>query len=202
MFTAYYPYSKYYLTPKWQAEVKPAYKAFETANGVVIENLWQLKQALLDLPNEILSQHVGKDFNHFAEWIDKAVWDHDLAKELRGSNQRWGMVVILERHQMRTLNLPPYLAARWLEPTEETFYLANGQYLKSLDELKHSLMSMDDNLFEQHVQFSPNDFANWVLGSIGDNQLAEILSETDNRKKMLIRLSDHLEMLHEAARDY
>ena len=59
-----------------------------------------------------------------------------------------------------------------------------------------------NNLFEQHLQTIPNDFVCWIIDSIGDYQLAELLAMVDNKKKFLIRLSDHLEMLHDAAKDY
>jgi hypothetical protein len=196
----YLPY--HYQTPKWLAKIKPDYKVFWCADGTVIRSLLELKHALMVLPEEILAQHVSDKHNHLADWVDGAVWDHHLARLLRSNPQRWEMIVNLERHQMRTLNLPPYLAARWLSPVEEPFYLADGRYISSLVDLKHALMEVEEAVFDRHMNCVPNDFSNWVDGSIGDYQLAEILTESDKQKKLVIKLSDHLEMLHEAAKEY
>jgi hypothetical protein len=196
------PPTNHYATPKWQAQVKPHYKSFWLADGTVVSNLWQLKHTLKTAPEHILNQHIHNQTNQLADWVDQAVWDHHLARLLKNQTHRWGMIVTLERHQMRTLNLPPYLAARWLTPVPESFYLADSRYLFSLTELKHALMELDNSLFKQHLQTVPNDFINWINNSIGNYLLSEILFDIIHQTKFLTRLSDHLEMLHQAAKDY
>jgi len=196
------PESNHYTTPKWQAQVKPRYKSFWMADGTIISSLWQLKHILKTIPDYILNQHIHNQTNQLADWVDQAVWDHQLAHLLRSQTHRWGMIVALERHQMRSLNLPPYLAARWLAPAVESFYLADGRYIYSLTELKHALMDLDETLFKQHLRAVPNDFVNWINNSIGNYLLTEILQDQTHQTKFLIQLSDHLEMLHQAAKDY
>ena len=82
--------------------------------------------------------------------------------------------------------------------------------MKSIDRLvaEHDIIERGLAVLEKAVarmqkgDSIPNDFVNWITNAVGDYQLAEILSETTHQTKFLTRLSDHLEMLHEAAKDY
>ena len=72
-----------YLTPKWQARVIPRTKAFKFNNGVTVSNLWELKQALRIVREDIIAEHVNKDKNDIADWIENILKDKDLAKNMR-----------------------------------------------------------------------------------------------------------------------
>ena len=188
-----------YTTPKWQAHVKPTHKAFEFAPGVVIHNLWQLKQALSNLPEETVVQHLQKKDHHIANWVEFAVGDKDLAKELKKYNHRWGLIVALERQMMRTLNLPSYLAKRYLSTTDLPFTFVSGESAASLPELLKTLEKVSDETVQFHFERTPNDLSTWVIDVIGDSSLAEIFAECSNRTQMIRYLKDHIDMLKDAA---
>ncbi|NMB56606.1 hypothetical protein GYA19_01550 [Candidatus Beckwithbacteria bacterium] len=187
-----------YLTPKWQARVIPRSKNFRFNNGVTISNLWELKQALRIIREDIIAEHVNNDKNDIADWVEKVIDDKELAKELRKNTNRWGLIVALERQMMRTINLPHYVANRWLEKVELPFYFQDGKKAESLEELKSCLQNTSDEVIAFHLEREPNDIAKWVNDIIGDYQLAEILTESTNRQQMLIFVEDHMEMLKDA----
>lgn len=187
-----------YLTPKWQARVTPRSKCFRFNNGVTVSNLWELKQALRIVREDIIAEHVNKDNNDIADWIENIVKDKELADSMRTNTNRWALIVALERAMMRTINLPNYVAARWLEKVELPFYFQDGKNADSLESLKDCLEKTDDRVIEFHLEREPNDIAKWVNDIIGDYQLAEILTESTNRQQMLTFISDHIEMLNDA----
>jgi hypothetical protein len=187
-----------YDSPKWQANV-PVGQAFRFSNGLAVQNLYDLKQALSSLPEDIVKHHVNDKRHDLAEWIQYSVGDVSLAEAIRTQQHRWGMIVTLERHQMRTLNLPPYIAQRWLSPVTETFSLNAGPAITSLSELSESLKQVSDEAVLRHCERVPNDIAKWLNDCIGDYQLAEILAESTSRSQMSRNVEDHLAMLREAA---
>lgn len=187
-----------YLSAKWQARVIPSKKAFKFNNGVTVNNLWELKQALRIVREDIIAEHVHEGKNEIADWVEKEIKDDNLAKELRKTTVRWGLIVALERQMMRTVNLPYYIADRWLKETEYPFYFQDGKKAESLKELKEVLEKTSDETVEFHLQREPNDIAKWVDDIIGDYQLASVLAESTSRLQMLTFLEDHLVMLEEA----
>jgi len=122
----FYLIPRQYDFPKWQAPVTPKSHAFIFSDGTSIINLYQLKQALTSLPDEVVYHHLGENHSDIANWVDHVVQDHELAELLRQQNHRWGAIVALERHQMRTLSLPDYLAKRWLSPAPQPFVFVSG----------------------------------------------------------------------------
>lgn len=193
-----YTSAQRYLTPKWQARVIPRSKAFKFNNGVTVSNLWELKQALRIVREDIIAEHVNDKKNDIADWIETIIGDKDLAKELRKSTARWGLIVALERQLMRTVNLPYYVAARWLEKVDLPFYFTGGEVVHSTEDLKKTLEKVTDQAVEFHMERTPNDIAKWVNDVIGDYILGEILSEATNRNQMLTFVADHSVMLKEA----
>lgn len=161
--------------------------------------MWELKQALKSVPQDVLEQHVGEGFNHVADWVEKIVGDVNLAQLLLAQTTRWGMIVNLERHMMRTLYIPRYVAHRWLAPAEYSFYLSSGRHIWSLYELRDAVSQIDDKKLHVHLQHDPNDFVTWINQGIGDYLLADLLSGIKNKDQLLMRLSDHLIMLEDAA---
>jgi len=193
----YFP-NEHYLAPKWQARVIPSQNAFTFKNGVVINNLWELKQALRIIREDIIAQHVNTDKNEIADWIEKKVGDNKLAAEMRKNTHRWGLIVALERQMMRSLSLPKYVAERWLSTVEYPFYFVDGKSCNSLHDLKHKLEEVSDETVLFHLERDPNDIAKWVDDIIGDYVIAGILSEATNRSQMITFVSDHLVMLEDA----
>ncbi len=193
-----YGYTSQYLTAKWQARVIPSSAAFKFNNGVLVNNLWELKQALRIVREDIIAEHVHEGKNDLADWVENTVKDPTLANELRKTTTRWGLIVALERQMMRTVNMPYYIAERWLQATEYPFYFVDGTKAASLYEMKEALDKVDDRTVEFHLERDPNDIAKWVNDVIGDYQLASVLVESTNRLQMLTFVSDHLEMLEDA----
>ncbi len=187
-----------YLAAKWQARVTPSGAAFRFSNGIIVNNLWELKQALRIVREDIIAEHIKDGKNDIATWVEEVVGDHELAEEMKKTSTRWGTIVALERQMMRTVNLPYYVAARWLKKAEYPFYFVDGTKVASLEELKQALERVDDQVIDFRLEREPNDVAKWVYDIIGDHQLAAVLAESTNRLQMLTFVDDHMVMLHEA----
>jgi hypothetical protein len=190
---------KRYDMPKWQAPVIPKSRAFVFSDGTAILSLFDFKEALATLPDDAIYPHLGENRNDFAVWVDTCIADHELAKILWGQSHRWGMLVALERHLMRTLNLPDYVAIRWLGTFEQPFIFASGESVCSLEGLKDALNRVSDETVAFHFTRSPNDLSAWVSEAVGDQDLADLLDECTNRQQMITYLSDHIEMLKDAS---
>lgn len=164
----------------------------------MVYNLWELKQALRIVREDVIAEHVHDNRNDIAAWVESVVGDAKLAKELQKTTSRWGLIVALERQMMRTVNLPFYVASRWLSTVEIPFHFVDGKTANSMESLKQALDQVEDSVVEFHLERDPNDIAKWVNDIIGDYQLAEILAESFNRQTMLDAVSDHLVMLQDA----
>lgn len=189
-----------YLAPKWQAYVTPKDRYFTFKDGTSIGSLWSLKQVLLRLPEDIITHHIREDGHDIASWVANGIGDKDLSQELEKYNHRWGLVVALERQMMRTLNLPHYLAERWLASVESTFTFSSGQQVSNLYELRDALGEVGDDVVAFHQERSPNDISVWVSDVIGDYELGDLLDEATSRVQMQRFVSDHVDMLQEAAK--
>lgn len=187
-----------YSEPKWMAYVTPSDKAFTFSDNTSVASLLELKQALSNLPEDVVMKHIGEKNNDIVNWVEFVVGDKELATELRKYNHRWGMLVALERQLMRTLSLPAYVAKRWLSSTNLSFTFVSGETVSSLEELAKTLSAVTDATVDFHCERVPNDIAKWVADVIGDYELAEILEESSNREQMKRSIDDHLDMLKEA----
>ena len=194
-------YAHRYESPKWQAYVTPEASGFAFESGFFVTSLYELKQALLNLPEDEIALHIKKEDNHLASWVENVVGDKDLADALRSYDHRWGMVVALERHMMRTLNLPAYVAKRWLKEVALPFVFVSGESANSLESLSASLEAVSDAAVEFHLERTPNDISKWVQDIIGDYELAELIQEGSNRAQIARFVSDHLAMLKDAAQE-
>ncbi len=56
---------------------------FRFKEGKTAKNIWDLHKRLLSMPDEEYSSHVAADRNDFAEWVEHAVQDPELADNLR-----------------------------------------------------------------------------------------------------------------------
>lgn len=195
----FYLIPRQYDFPKWQAPVTPLSHAFVFSDGTAVVNLYQLKQALTSLPDEVVYNHLGENHQDIANWVDHVVSDHELAELLRQQNHRWGAIVALERHLMRTLSLPAYLAKRWLAPVSLPFVFVSGEMANSLEQLLQQFNQVADSSINFHFERFPNDFCVWITENIGDYELADLLSSVNDRQHLINLLSDHLEMLKDAA---
>ncbi|MFC1648678.1 hypothetical protein ACFL1B_04435 [Nanoarchaeota archaeon] len=57
---------------------------FKLHDGNVIKTLPELKEYLKDMNEDLFHEHVGEGYNHFADWIEFVFMKPDLAKEIRG----------------------------------------------------------------------------------------------------------------------
>lgn len=188
-----------YLAPKWQAYVTPKDTAFVFQDGTSVGSLWTLKQALLRLPEDVIMHHVRTDANDIATWIENVIGDKTLSTEISKYNHRWGMIVALERHLMRTQALPDYVADRWLSKTTSPFTFQSGVQVSTLEELSKALLEVSDEVVNFHKERQPNDISVWVSDVVGDYELGELLDEASSRIQMQRFVSDHVEMLKEAS---
>jgi hypothetical protein len=187
-----------YNTPKWLARV-PTEKAFVFKDGSSIRSLFDLKQALMSLSEDTVVYHLDPNRHDIASWIRHTVGDDVLADEVAKQFHRWGLIVALERGLMRTLNMPTYVAKRWLETTTKSFTFVSGQTVTSLKELLETLKQVDDGVIAHHKERIPNDISVWINEVIGDYELADMLEEASNRQHMINILEDHLVMLEDGA---
>src|SRR3989338_5082186 len=67
---------------------------------------------------------------------------------------------------------------------EHYFFAANGTVARSLPELDQLLENMAADTFQNHVNMSKNDFANWVISSVGDTILGEQLVNVHEKSQM------------------
>ena len=188
-----------YLAPKWLAYVTTENEKFVFVNGLRVKSMWELKQALLVLPEEVIRHHVTEERNDIATWVKDVIGDKELAKGLQKQTHRWGLIVALERQMMRTVKLPGYVAQRWLAPAKAPFTFASGETAGSLEELVKALKKVSDEVVSFHKERQPNDIAVWVQDTIGDYELAEMVEEATGRWQMERYVDDHVAMLKEAA---
>jgi hypothetical protein len=190
-----------FAEPKWQAYITPEAKCFEFSSGRKIKSLYDLKVALTEESEDVIVEHLKEGKNDIADWVGNVLGDNELADDLRHYDHRWGLIVSLERHMMRSLSLPSYVAKRWLKPAEISFTFVSGQLFKSLEELLSMLKEVSDDTIAFHRERVPNDISKWMMDIIGDYQLAELIEESSNRIQMIHFVEDHIEMLKEAAQN-
>lgn len=187
-----------FAEPKWQAYVTPDSAAFTFNSGRRLRSLYDLKIALAEEPEEEIHQLISHG-HVLAQWVRNSIKDEELAADLEKTNHRWGMIVALERHMMRSLSLPEYVAKRWLNSTDITFTFVSGQTVNSLQSLAETMKQVSDETINFHRERVPNDISKWIMDILGDYQVAELLEEASNRTQMLHFLEDHIAMLTEAA---
>ncbi len=75
---------------------------------------------------------------------------------------------------------------------ENYFILVTGVPLKNVKELANALETMNEWVFNHHVNQSRNDFAVWIKSVLKENALADEIRDINNIKDMEIRLLKHL----------
>ncbi len=184
-----------YTSPKWQAAITDPSKKFYARDGSQLSSLWDLKQFLKNCNQETLDYHVAQTHNHIADWVEKCVGDYLLAQQLRETTTRWGMIVGLERHMMRTVDLPKFVARRYLKRAHQPFIFQNGTCVYSLDELSYVLQTISEKIFKYHNDKKPSDISLWIMHIIGDAELAEIINRAASLREAQFILTDYLQKL-------
>ena len=78
---------------------------------------------------------------------------------------------------------------------EKRFWCYDGSVLQNLAELKSALETMNDEVFNYHVNDYKNDFSRWVKDVIGDNKLAKDLQKSNNQTQAARAVSDRITRL-------
>ncbi len=76
-------------------------------------------------------------------------------------------------------------------PEGQEFILKNGQPLRTLRELVEALEHIDQETFFHHVNVNKNDFAQWILHVIKEEDLSERLKDRQARKDLARILKAH-----------
>jgi len=61
---------------------------FKFNNGKSAKNIWELQKKILSMPDDEYASHVSAEKNDFAEWVEYAVKDPELADKLRNSTSK------------------------------------------------------------------------------------------------------------------
>lgn len=83
---------------------------------------------------------------------------------------------------------------------EKEFFLHMGASIRNLKELSEALGIMSDDTFKHHVDKNKNDFANWVRGVIGDDELAKLMQKNRSKKGLYRKINKRLTLLERRAR--
>lgn len=75
---------------------------------------------------------------------------------------------------------------------EKAFYLHEGKEITDLKSLAKELRAMPQHVYEHHVNFNKNDFANWVKHSLNEHTLAERINGHISRIELELQILRHL----------
>lgn len=73
-------------------------------------------------------------------------------------------------------------------PHEKKFFLCDGEVVHNLPELMERLKTMDDGVFQHHVNAERNDFSTWVRDVFMDKKLARELARVKTKESMAKKL--------------
>ncbi len=82
---------------------------------------------------------------------------------------------------------------------DHVFRTKDGKTIKNLYELASELATMDEEVFQHHVNEERNDFYNWILHIIRDEHLARVFSEIKDRRLMLAAVEKRIKQLENPA---
>lgn len=78
---------------------------------------------------------------------------------------------------------------------ERCFWINNGPVLKNLDELYKALGEIKKEMFTHHVNDGKNDFSNWVRDVLGDQKLAEDITNAKSKREMASKVKQRMRYL-------
>jgi hypothetical protein len=80
---------------------------------------------------------------------------------------------------------------------DHVFRVKSGSTIKNLYELASELSSMDEEVFQHHVNEEKNDFHNWILHIVRDEHLASVLAQIKDRRLMLEAVEKRIQHLEQ-----
>lgn len=78
------------------------------------------------------------------------------------------------------------------QKNEKAFYLNDGKDITDLKSLAKELRAMPQHVYEHHVNFNKNDFANWVKHSLNEHTLSERIGGHISRIELELQILRHL----------
>lgn len=63
-------------------------QAFKLENGKTIESVKALRDYIKEMPDDMFNNHVGADYNHFADWIQGVFQEEGLAQKMRSAHSK------------------------------------------------------------------------------------------------------------------
>ena len=75
---------------------------------------------------------------------------------------------------------------------EKFFVLVTGIPIKNLKELANTLETMNDWVFNHHVNDSRNDFSSWIKDVLDEEILAKEIKDVRNIKEMELKILKYL----------
>ncbi|MDP3982335.1 MAG: hypothetical protein Q8P70_02200 [bacterium] len=73
-------------------------QCFWVHHGPVLSSVQELRDALPLLSNEQFEYHVNEEKHDFAQWIESAIGDKELAKKVQKSTTKRGLARLLTLH--------------------------------------------------------------------------------------------------------
>lgn len=81
-------------------------------------------------------------------------------------------------------------------PKEHYFVLVNGHQIKDYKHLADVLETLEDHLFEHHVNVDKNDFAVWIQDIFKEIDLAKELTGIKRKEPMRLAIYKHIVHKH------
>jgi hypothetical protein len=82
---------------------------------------------------------------------------------------------------------------------DKCFFFSDGPVLCNLEQLGDFLQNMAIETFSFHVTAANNDFSNWVRDVLGDNELADKLTEASNQEDAAKIVKERIKLLKKKA---
>ncbi len=70
-------------------------------------------------------------------------------------------------------------------PPDKILNLTNGMLVVNPRDLYSEIQAMKDPDYEKHVNNEKNDFADWIRSAVGDEELATLIQEAENKEELL-----------------
>ena len=85
---------------KNENEIKhvPDSKAFLLSTGTSITNIPDLITNLRDCDEEVFQHHVNTNKNDFAKWLSEVFDEHNLAENIKRTNNKHKIITLLDQH--------------------------------------------------------------------------------------------------------
>ena len=77
---------------------------------------------------------------------------------------------------------------------DKAFVLSNNKRLHSIKDLLGYLPDMPEDVFNHHVRFGRNDFANWINGVFEEKELAKLVENSNTIGYLIITLKEYFKV--------